>query len=122
MIDKRRSAGVVSSQRLVAGEVDGASVLLLDDLIASGETMQRAAVALREAGAREVHVFAAHGLFIGSAADALADPAIARVVVSDSVPPLRVPSGSALAAKLQLVPAAPWLAQAIRDCHAPWQA
>jgi ribose-phosphate pyrophosphokinase len=122
MIDKRRSAGVVSSLRLVAGEVAGATVLLLDDLIASGETMQRAAVALREAGAREVQVFAAHGLFTGTAADALADPAIARVVVSDSVPPFRVPSGSALAAKLRVVPAAPLVAQAIRDCHAPWQA
>ena len=52
MVDKRRSGGVVSSLRLVAGEVAGATVLLLDDLIASGETMQRAAAALREAGAR----------------------------------------------------------------------
>jgi len=69
MIDKRRSAGVVSSDRLVAGDVAGADVLLLDDLIASGETMQLAARALREAGAREVSVFAAHGLFVGAAAD-----------------------------------------------------
>jgi ribose-phosphate pyrophosphokinase len=95
MIDKRRSAGVVSSDRLVAGDVAGADVLLLDDLIASGETMQLAARALREAGAREVSVFAAHGLFVGAAADVLADLAIARVVVSDSVSSSRVPTQGA---------------------------
>ncbi|MCW5657255.1 MAG: ribose-phosphate pyrophosphokinase [Burkholderiaceae bacterium] len=116
MVDKRRSAGVVSSDRLVAGDVVGAHVLLLDDLIASGETMQRAAQALRAAGAHEVSVFAAHGLFVGAAAQALADPAIARVVVSDSVPPFRWPVQAASRAKLQVVSAAPLLAHAISEC------
>jgi ribose-phosphate pyrophosphokinase len=35
MVDKRCSAGLVSSENLVAGDVDGTTVLLLDDLIAS---------------------------------------------------------------------------------------
>jgi ribose-phosphate pyrophosphokinase len=117
MVDKRRSAGVVSSDRLVAGDVAGAHVLLLDDLIASGETMQRAALALRQAGAGEVSVFAAHGLFVGAAADVLADPAIARVVVSDSVPPFRWPAQSPSHGKLQVVSAAALLARAISDCR-----
>jgi ribose-phosphate pyrophosphokinase len=115
MVDKRRSAGVVSSDRLVAGDVAGADVLLLDDLIASGETMQRAALALRAAGAREVSAFAAHGLFVGTAAQTLADPAIARVVVSDSVPPFRWPADAPSRAKLQVVSAAPLLARAISE-------
>jgi len=121
MLDKRRSAGVVSSDRIVAGDVAGASVLLLDDLIASGETMLRAALALRAAGATEVSVFAAHGLFVAPAATALADPAIARVVVSDSVPAFRLPADSAVRAKLQVVSAAPLFAQAISECHGSWQ-
>ena len=121
MLDKRRSAGVVSSDRIVAGDVADASVLLLDDLIASGETMLRAALALRAAGATEVSVFAAHGLFIAPAATALADPAIARVVVSDSVPAFRLPADSAVRAKLQVVSAAPLFAQAISECHGSWQ-
>ena len=121
MVDKRRSAGVVSSERLVAGDVEGATVLLLDDLVASGETMVRAAAALRQAGAREVIGFAAHGLFTGAAAQGLADPALARLVVSDSVPPFRL-AGSAATASLRLhaVPAAPLMAQAIRESHAAW--
>jgi ribose-phosphate pyrophosphokinase len=117
MVDKRRSAGVVSSAHLVAGNVDGMTVLLLDDLIASGETVQRAALALREAGAREVLVCAAHGLFTGTAPQVLADDALSKVLVTDSVPPFRLPAGGAVQAKLRVVSAVPLFAQAIRACR-----
>lgn len=120
MVDKRRSGGLVSSSQLVAGDVAGMTVLLLDDLIASGDTMKRAAVALRHAGAREVIVLAAHGLFIPPAADVLADPAIARVVVTDSVPPFRLPTTGAASAKLSVVSAVPLFAQAIRNSRDAW--
>ena len=103
MVDKRRRAGQVTGQHLVAGDVQGCTVLLLDDLIASGETMVRAATALRLAGAREVVAFAAHGLFTGDASRVLGDPAISRVVVTNSVPSFRVPADSALASKLTIV-------------------
>lgn len=121
MVDKRRSGGVVSGDRLVAGDVEGRRVLLLDDLIASGDTLHRAALALRDAGARDVVAFAAHGLFTGDAAQRLDGPALAGVVVSDSVPPFRLPAGAALAARLRVVSAAPLFAQAIRESHAAWR-
>ena len=121
MVDKRRSAGVVSSQGLVSGDVAGMTVLLLDDLIASGGTMVRAAAALREAGAHGVIACAAHGLFTGDAARRLADPAIDRVVVTDSVPPFRLPAAGLPAGRLQLVSAVPLFAQAIRASRAAWR-
>jgi len=121
MVDKRRSAGVVSSERLVAGEVQGRTVLLLDDLIASGETMQRAAQALRGAGARQVLAFAAHGLFVGRAAQALDDPAIARVVVTDSVPAFRLAADAPLRRKLHVASSVTLLADAIRESHLAWR-
>ena len=113
MVDKRRSAGVVASSRLVAGDVAGATVLLLDDLIASGETMHRAAVALRGAGAASVVACAAHGLFIEPAAQVLAGEGIDAVFVTDSVPPFRLPQHAAVRAKLRVVPCAPLFAEAI---------
>jgi ribose-phosphate pyrophosphokinase len=113
MIDKRRAGGVVSGFDLVAGEVAGATALLVDDMVASGGTIVRAARALRAGGARDVVAFAAHGLFVPPAAEALADPAISAVVVTDSVPPFRVPADGALARKLTVVPAAPALAGAL---------
>lgn len=114
MVDKRRSAGVMSSLGLVAGDGAGATVLLLDDLIASGETMRQAAVALRGAGAASVVACAAHGLFIEPAAQVLADDAIDRLVVTDSVPPFRMPARAAATAKLQLLSCAPLFAEEIR--------
>lgn len=117
LIDKRRSAGRLSSEDLVAGEVSGLSVALYDDLIASGQTMMRAARALRQAGAREVIAVAAHGLFIAPAADTLADPAISAVWVSDSVPAFRLPAAGGLSLHLQTATVATLLASAIRDCH-----
>ena len=120
MVDKRRSLGLVSSGKLVAGDVDGATVLLLDDLIASGETLQGAAAALRHAGAREVVALAAHGLFVGAAARALVDPNLSAVVVTDSVPSFRLPAGGPAARKLRVASAVPLFAQAIRDSHRAW--
>ncbi|MDE2297277.1 MAG: ribose-phosphate pyrophosphokinase, partial [Burkholderiales bacterium] len=119
MVDKRRSDDRVSG-RFVAGEVEGATVLLLDDLIASGETMKRAAHALRHAGAREVIACAAHGLFVGAAAELLADPTLAQVLVSDSVPRFRLPAVGVVSRKLRIVSAVPLLAQAIRECRDSW--
>jgi len=116
MVDKRRSEGIVSSDNLVAGEVDGMRVFLIDDLVASGETLRRAALALRRAGAREVVACVAHGLFTGPAAQALADDSIARIIITDSVPPFRLPPACALRAKLSIASAAPLLAQAIKAC------
>lgn len=120
MVDKRRSAGVVSSENLVAGEVGGMTVLVLDDLIASGDTMKRAALALRQAGARDVVAFAAHGLFIGPAADVLGDDSISEIVVTDSVPPFRLPQTGAARRKLRVASAVPLFAQAIQASHAAW--
>lgn len=119
-VDKRRSAGLVSSSNLVAGEVNGMKVLLLDDLIASGETMRRAATALRQEGALEVIALAAHGLFIAPADAVLGDPSIDHLVVTDSVPPFRLGASGPVARKLRIVSSMPLFARAIRDSHDAW--
>jgi len=118
LVDKRRSAGAVSSQHLVAGDVAGATVLLLDDLIASGDTMRRAAQALCRRGAKAVVACAAHGLFTGGAASLLADAAITQLLVTDSVPPFRLPMDAPVRGKLRVVSAAPLFVEAIRAWNA----
>jgi ribose-phosphate pyrophosphokinase len=121
MVDKRRSLGIVTSSSLVAGDVAEATVLLLDDLIASGETMGRAAAALRHAGARRVLACAAHGLFTGHAAAMFADTNLDGVVVTDSVPPFRLPAGTPGLARLHVASLVPMFASAIRDSHVAWE-
>lgn len=119
MVDKRRSGDLLGSSDLVAGEVRGARVLLLDDLVASGETLRRAALALRRAGAASVHAFAAHGLFV-DAGRLLADEAVAQVVVCDSVPPFRLGPPAAAPRKLETVSCVPMFAQALRTSAGAW--
>ncbi len=113
--DKHRSAGVVTGD-LFVGDVTGATALIIDDLISTGGTLVRAARAARSAGARRVIALTAHGLFMEGAAEALADPALDRVVVTDTVPPFRLPAG-ATRDKLDILPSAPLFAEAIARLH-----
>lgn len=121
LLDKRRSEGRNEGAHAVSGDVADAVVLLVDDLIATGTTLQRAAVALRAAGARRVLACAAHGLFVDPAADRLGDAAIDQVLVSDSVPGFRVPEAGALRDKLRVVSCVPLLSAAMRESHAAWE-
>ncbi|MFA9443517.1 MAG: ribose-phosphate diphosphokinase [Hyphomicrobium sp.] len=113
--DKHRSAGVVTGD-LFVGDVTGATALVIDDLISTGGTLVRAARAARSAGARRVIALTAHGLFMEGAAEALADPALDRLVVTDTVPPFRLPAG-ATRDKLDILPSAPLFAEAIARLH-----
>jgi ribose-phosphate pyrophosphokinase len=114
-MEKLRALGAVSGQTL-AGDVRGATAIIIDDLIASGETLLRTAHACRAAGARHVFAAATHGLFVGAADHLLADDSLDGCVVTDTVPPFRL--APALAARrLTVLPSAPLVAEAIRRVH-----
>ncbi len=112
--DKHRSGGVVSGD-LFVGDVAGATALIIDDLISTGGTLLRAAQAARKAGAKKVIALVTHGLFMPGAEQMIADPAVDRLVVTDSVPPFRLDPEAR--GKIDILPAAPLLAEAIRRLH-----
>lgn len=111
-VDKHRSAGVVSGDILV-GDVKDATVLIIDDLISTGNTLVRAAHAAHKAGAKHITAIATHGLFMRGASEVLSDPLLDRLIVTDSVPAFRLPAGP-LRDKLEVVPTAPLFAELIR--------
>ena len=115
-LEKRRSAGVVSGELLV-GEVEAATVLLVDDLISTGGTLARAAKACREHKAGKVFAFAAHGLFVGDASNVIRQSELAMTFVTDTVPLFRL-TPEMVGRQVQVVTAAPVFAEAIRRCHA----
>jgi len=114
-VEKRRSAGVVSGG-LLAGDVRDSTVLIVDDLVATGGTLQRAAQAARTGGAHRVIALATHGLFMTGASETLADSAIDRIAVTDIVPPFRL-SGASISQKIDILGAAGLFAQAIQRLH-----
>jgi ribose-phosphate pyrophosphokinase len=82
-VEKRRAQGVVSGGTVV-GSVEGRTIIVLDDLCASGQTLIRAASSLRAAGAAAVHVAFTHApLARGLAAVSDCDD-IASVITTDS--------------------------------------
>jgi ribose-phosphate pyrophosphokinase len=115
LAEKYRSGGVVSGA-LFAGDVRGKTAIILDDLVSTGNTLVRTARACREHGASAVIAMATHGLFTGDAQTILADPALDRLVVTDTVPAFRLQNSPVLD-KITSLPSAPFFAQAIRRLH-----
>ncbi len=112
--DKHRSGGVVSGD-LFVGDAAGATVLIIDDLISTGGTLLRAARAARKSGAKRVIALVTHGLFMPGAAEAVADHAIDRLVVTDSIPPFGLGPGDR--SKIDTLPCTPLLAETVKRLH-----
>jgi ribose-phosphate pyrophosphokinase len=113
-MEKRRSRGLVSGE-LFAGEVAGTAVFIVDDMISTGGTMRRAAAACRARGAQAIFAVATHGLF-GPGSDAmLADPAIDRIVVTDTVP--TATATAVHSERIEIVSVAPLIGETIHRLH-----
>lgn len=113
-MEKARAKGVMRAGRLT-GEVAGAAIII-DDLISTGGTLLHAAAACREGGAKKVYAAASHGIFVGNANRLLSGTELDQVVITDTVPPLRLDRDLARN-KLAVLPAAPLFAEAIRRIH-----
>lgn len=114
-VEKYRSGGIVTGGALI-GEVRNRTAIILDDLIATGGTILRAASACRAAGATRVIAAATHGLFSQQAGTFLASDLLDEVVITDSVP---LVAGDKTPERRPIVlPTAPLVAAAIGRAHA----
>lgn len=111
-VHKIRRQGVLSGGTLV-GDVQGSDVVIVDDLIASGGTVLRAAQAARAAGAMSVRVAATHAAFTPAAMSLFVADEPDSVLVTDSIP--LAPAFAGLPhGRLEVCSAAPLFADAIR--------
>lgn len=117
-VSKRRSRNILSGG-VVCGEVAGRTVIVLDDLCATGGTLIRAAQACRRAGAESVRVAVTHAPMPSGVNALTAAEAICGVVVTDSAGLEHAPPGEDPArSRLVTLPIAPLLAQAVRRLSA----
>lgn len=113
-MDKTRSEGRVTGE-IFAGDVAGRIAIILDDLIAGGGTMARAAAACRAHGATRVIAAATHGVFTAAAPVTLRDAPVDHYLVTDSVEVATDrATANMLGARLEIVPLAGLFAGAIR--------
>ncbi len=85
IIDKRRPAPGKSEVMNVIGNVKGKTCILVDDIIDSGGTIVNAANALKDRGAKEVHVYVTHGVLSGKAVQKIKNSKIKRLVITDTI-------------------------------------
>jgi ribose-phosphate pyrophosphokinase len=114
-VEKYRSGGVVTGGALI-GDVRNRTAIILDDLIATGGTIMRAASACRAAGATRVIAAATHGLFSEAAKPLFASDLFDEIVVTDSVP--CVADDKSARQRLVILPTASLVAAAIGQAHA----
>jgi ribose-phosphate pyrophosphokinase len=96
------------------GDVRGRDAIIVDDIIFTGGTLCNMAQAVADAGARSVRAAVTHGLFTGSAVDAIRASPLVEVIVTDTVP---LPASAAGDEKVRQLSVAPLFAEALRSIY-----
>ncbi len=99
--------------RNLLGSVDGKSCVIVDDEIATGETVIRVAELLHEHGAQKIVVACVHAVFCEKTAERLRSSPISGVITTDSLP---LPPDSDVPG-LQIVSIAPLLGEVMLRIH-----
>ena len=87
IVDKRRERANQSEVMNIIGNVEGKSVILLDDMVDTAGSLCGAAKALIERGnAKEVYACATHGVLSGPAIDRINDSYIKELLLLDTIP------------------------------------
>ena len=114
MIDKRRPRPNEARVMNVLGDVAQRDVILIDDMVDTAGTLCAAADAIRERGAQRIFAYATHPVFSGPAIARIANSAIDKVVVANTIP---LSEEARACPKIEQTSVAPLIAEAIRRIH-----
>ncbi len=89
-LEKHRSEGVVSGDAVI-GDLEGRVAIIVDDMVAGGTTLLRAAQSCKAKGATKVYGVVTHGLFGPGSERLYSAPELDLLLVSDSVKPMQTP-------------------------------
>ncbi len=85
IIDKRRPKPNVAEVMNIIGDIEGKTAVIVDDIIDTAGTMQLAADALIEKGAKEVYACATHPVLSGPAIERIENSQIKELVVTNTI-------------------------------------
>lgn len=109
--DKYRQRANEIASMTVIGSVDGADVILVDDLVDTAGTLCRAADIIIKKGARSVRALCAHPILSGKAYENIENSELSELLVCDTIP-LRKESS-----KIKVLSTADLFSKAIRNTH-----
>jgi ribose-phosphate pyrophosphokinase len=114
VIDKRRTEDGTAEVMNVIGDVNGRTCIIQDDIIDTAGTIQKAATALKSAGAERVLACAVHGVLSGPAIERIVNSPVDQLIVTNTIP-LR--GEAQQCKKIVVLSVARLLGQAIRSIH-----
>ncbi len=109
--DKQRKRANEIAGMTVIGEVSGADVILVDDLVDTAGTLCKAAEAILEKGANSVRALCTHPVLSGKAYQNIENSMLDELIVSDTIPL------SQTSPKIKVLSTAKLFARAIRNTH-----
>jgi ribose-phosphate pyrophosphokinase len=111
VVRKTRTSGATVEAHDLVGDVSGRRVVIVDDMISTGATIEAAiAVVLAHGADEDLTVAATHGLLVGGAVSRMSAAGAGRVLVTDTLPVTE-------AAPISVCSIAPLLADAIGRLH-----
>ncbi len=114
VVEKRRLFNTGQAEALtVIGDVQGMNVLLTDDEVLTGGTIEKSVEALRNNGARDVYLAFTHALLKEKAFDRLAGLNLKEIITTNTVP---LPPAKLLP-NMTILSIAPMLAKVIQRAH-----
>ena len=85
IIDKRRPKPNVAEVMGLIGDVAGKTAIIIDDMIDTAGTLQTAANALSDRGAKAVYAACTHAILSGPAVDRINDSALVELVTTNTI-------------------------------------
>ncbi len=114
IIDKRRLTPESTEVVHIMGDVEGKNIIIVDDLIATGSTLNEAVEALKKAGAKSVRAAISHGILTGAAIQNIDKcKHLEELVITDSIPLDKAKQH----ARIKVLTVAELLGEAIKRIH-----
>lgn len=113
-VEKRRMGNTAQSEALtVIGDVEGCNVIIVDDEISTGGSIQNTVKVVKENGALDVYVCATHGVLVGPAIERLRELPIKQLVTTNTLPI----SPAKMLPNIKVLSVGPLLGEVIRRVH-----
>ncbi|MEG1556261.1 MAG: ribose-phosphate pyrophosphokinase [Bacteroidales bacterium] len=93
----------------IIGDVKDKNVIIMDDIIDTGGTLCKAAVRIKEMGAKSVFAMCAHGLLSGNGMENIENSVLEKLIITDTIP-LKRPSD-----KIEVVSVSKLMAEVIQS-------